>query len=477
MIKRLLILVAFVFTAHKVFANVIINEIMYNSEGTDIDWIEIYNPDSSIDLATLNLFIDNSTSNHDIKNYSGSSTLNQGDYGVIVVTSEISTFISKWGNSGNLFTSSFSLPNDQAKVEINDNNKAVPINSVSYNSSMGANEDNNSLQLISSQWLPSLPTPGKENKPVDSGGSNNDTSGTNSDNVSATSNSGGGSSSTSTTTKVDTKIYKVVTSIVSDKVVVAGMPFYLSDKTTGIKKESVTTGRFVWNFGDGARKELVQSEPFTYEYKYPGDYALTLSYYENFFELVPITTDRLNIKVIPSDLSISSVGQAGDSYVEISNKSNYEIPLSNMNLKGVNKSFTIPEGTIILPGKKIRFSKSITGFDYSDVENISLLYPGGELASVYPIYNNRPSTYVKSAVSYTPQISSKKSSNSNIIDLNDLGAEAGKTEQNIPTNFAYWGLGLIIILGIGTVYFIRRPTKKDDDLEETLTAKDMTIIE
>lgn len=61
-------------------ANLEITEVMYNLDGADIDWIEIYNPDSSdVDVTEIKLLISNNTFNHDIKGYSGSQYLHKGE--------------------------------------------------------------------------------------------------------------------------------------------------------------------------------------------------------------------------------------------------------------------------------------------------------------------------------------------------------------------------------------------------------------
>ena len=49
----------FVFSFHVAYANILINEVMYDVEGTDTDreWIEVYNDGSeSVDLSTYKLF-------------------------------------------------------------------------------------------------------------------------------------------------------------------------------------------------------------------------------------------------------------------------------------------------------------------------------------------------------------------------------------------------------------------------------------
>src|SRR6266404_8939389 len=150
--------------SHLAHANLSVNEIMYDLDGTDIDWVEVYNsggPD--VDLSTIKILISNSTSNHAINNFSGSSVLHSGDYGVIVASSSISNYTSKWGNFGNIFTSSFTLPNDTGQIQINAGDKTQPISSVTYSSSQGASGDGNSLQLLNGSWVGAAPTPSAAN--------------------------------------------------------------------------------------------------------------------------------------------------------------------------------------------------------------------------------------------------------------------------------------------------------------------------
>src|SRR3989344_2194519 len=165
------------FSFHTAQATVVINEIMYDLDGGDIDYVEVVNQgETGIDLSTFKLLISNSTSNHAINSFSGSPVLLSGKYGVIIPTSSISKYVDKWGNSGNIFTSSFSLPNSTAKVEINDGDKTAPISSVTYDSSQGASGDGESLQFLGGSWVSASPTPGVENQPSSSSASDSETS-------------------------------------------------------------------------------------------------------------------------------------------------------------------------------------------------------------------------------------------------------------------------------------------------------------
>ena len=125
-IRFFIFVICIIFYTPNVYAgNLTITEIMYDLDGSDIDWVEIYNSSSNdIDITTLGLFISNSTSNHGIIKYEGSQVIKPDKYGVIVPTSQISSFITKWGSSLNIFTSSFSLPNSTAKIEINNGDRS-----------------------------------------------------------------------------------------------------------------------------------------------------------------------------------------------------------------------------------------------------------------------------------------------------------------------------------------------------------------
>ncbi|MCX6754145.1 MAG: hypothetical protein NTV03_03775 [Candidatus Nomurabacteria bacterium] len=460
-----------------------ITEIMYDLDGTDIDWVEIYNPDSSdVDVTKIKLLVGDSTeSNHGISSYSNSQYLHKGEYGIIVSKSQISSFISKWGSSIIIFSSSdFSLPNlskgGEGTVSINNGDKNSPLDSVTYTTSDGANGNGNSL---SGDLEELTPTPGTANS------SNNNPSDNSLDN--------------STDNPVDEivdpisvknntpVIYKIVTKIIAPKIVTAGVPFSIDHSTTGLNKEKIILGKFVWNFGDGMQKQLSLSDPFSYVYDYPGEYVLTLSYSDSIFDTKPDATDRLTIKVIPSGVSISSVGTYTDPFVEIENNSSYEMSLNKWILKGSVHSFLIPEGMVILPNKKLKFSPKITGFDFNDLSSISIIDTSGQVFATYPKQktystknysaSNSQGNIVKADIVASDQASSISNS-PDVINLNDLGASAGSVENELNNKtLIYLGLAGIIAIGLLCIFLIRRKNEIPDYVEKGISASDMTIIE
>ena len=74
----------FILSANVACANVVINEIMYDLEGTDTgrEWIEIYNnTNTSVDLSTYKLFEANT--NHALVVYEGNANISAGGYAII----------------------------------------------------------------------------------------------------------------------------------------------------------------------------------------------------------------------------------------------------------------------------------------------------------------------------------------------------------------------------------------------------------
>ena len=144
------------------FFPVVINEIMYDLEGSDEDreWIEILNNgENSVDLTNWK-FYENET-NHNLKLIQGTISIPPNGYTIIADDTE--KFLMDHPNySGTLFDSAFSLSNSGEKIAIK--NGDLIINEVTYESAWGANGDGNSLQKFDNQWLTVPPTPGRKNE-------------------------------------------------------------------------------------------------------------------------------------------------------------------------------------------------------------------------------------------------------------------------------------------------------------------------
>lgn len=463
--KYITLIIVFFAWTHIASASFEITEIMYDLDGTDTnrEWVEVKNTGTdAADLSKWFLFTDN------IKHAlapQGESQVPAGGYAVIAQNAP--KFKTDWPNfTGLLFDSSWTgFSNDGETLALKDPDQNL-VSQITFTSSMGGAGDGNSLQNINGSWIVATPTPGAENQ-ANSGGGGSGSGGTN-----------GGGSTTSTTAntvttvtkKKEIEVPKIITNIIVNPTVFAGIPFTVDGTTLGYSKETLKFGKFIWNFGDGVVKEENEQTPFQYEYQYPGEYVINLSYYVVYTGKTPDATDRLTIHVIPSQVSISSIGKEGDLFVELENKSSTEVDLSGWALKGSYYTFYIPQGTIILPHQKLKFSQKATNFSSTDVSTVYLQNPIGEISGTSKSRNY-------SSSSSSSKLSSE-SSPSTVINLNDLGASSANASSINVSNstFAWIGLVGVIAVGIVTVILMRR-RNYSDSLEKDIRAEDMTIIE
>lgn len=450
-----IILVFFIFS-HKVNANLKITEINNPDIKANQCWIKVYNDDSNqVNLTEWFVMDDDGIIppkpwHYHTINADGSSILASNSYAIIADSSAstIAAFKSKNPNiTIPLFYGSLTFK-DEGNMGLSKDKKTI-IGQLYYSGNSASLPDDSSDDNLSdsSSFSDSV----QDSIPVDSG-----------------------------------KIYKIETNIISPKIATAGVPFIIDHQTYGDKKEKVIIGRFVWNFGDGMKKESNVSDPFPYIYQYPGDYVLTLSFYDSSFDTTPDATDRVIVKVISSGIVISSVGTAVDPYIEIENNSNYEMSLRDWILKGVNHSFIIPEGMAILPNKKLKLSPKITGFDFSDLSNISIMDSSGQVFASYPkritsSYENTQRKNISTGIIKADIVKNDEFDNSSgVINLNDLGANSldlNKTEIFNKTFYIWFALIFVIILGIFSILLIRKKDDYKDYVNYELSAKDMTIIE
>lgn len=474
-LKRVLILITLIFFAKTTFASIEITEIMYDASGTDTnhEWIEVYNTSSaSIDLSEWYFFSNNTK--HGLVPES-SSALGPGSYAVIVQNTQ--NFLSDWPNySGIIFDSSWSgLNNEEDSISMKDPDLNI-VSPVTYSSSMGATGDGNSLQKINSEFKSSSPTPGSENVL-----SSNDSSGnTNNDSDSSSKSTSSGSSSGSNTKTVVIVPQPIATKIIAKNTAITRVGFEIDAKTTGKLKEDLDSGKFIWSFGDGNSMTYDRHKPFEYSYQYSGEYILSLSYYESILSAEPIATDSIVVKVSDPELSIAKVGDSSDPFVEIKNQSGYRMSLSGWVLNSYTKSFKLPEGMAILPGKSVRLSSQVTNFSFADVQNLFLYAPTSALVSTYPATNTKNTSSSNPTVKKNTNTKSiplvEKENTNNVINLNDLKAESNSAR--IPQNkLPIWGLVGIIILGVGAIIFAQKNPTRDELDNRELSASDMKIME
>jgi hypothetical protein len=464
--KIYLIIILFFGFVHVSHAAFEITEIMYDVEGTDTnrEWVEVQNTGSEAnDLSKWYLFSDNTK--HALVPQGLSQVEPQG---FAVITQDVTKFKLDWPNySGLIFDTSWSGFNNETETIALKDQALNLTSSVTYLSSMGGAGDGNSLQKTGSAWKGAAPTPG---------------TGTSSSTIAEVSD---GQQTESTEVVVSKKqkeidIPRITTEIISKNTVVSGIAFSINALTSGYSKEPLPFGKFVWNFGDGTTDIQPYSKPFEHIYAYPGEYVVTLSYSRYYYIDTVDATDRMTIKVISPDTVISSVGDSINSYVEIENKSQIEVPLSSWILKGKAHSFIVPKDTVILPSNKLRFSPRITHFTGEDMNSVVLLNPSGETVSFYPITtfplpkvaSTKKISSVSEPINDFPQVQSPQ-----VTNLNDLGASANNSSvKESPRSLFMWlGLGGIITIGALSILFIR-DRKKDDIHEEEIVANEASSL-
>ena len=453
----IILLVVFFSWINLAHANVIINEFV--SSPTDgIEWIELLNTTGSPIVLNGWKLVDGNDKVTDDLILNGTISAN----GFIV------------------FENSKSWLNNDGDTIILKDNSSNTIDSVIYGTDgiIKAPAKDKSGVLISGKWITNQdPTKNLPNSDSSNNSLDENTSDTTDENIDPT-----------PLVKNNPEILKITTKIISPKIITAGIPFLLSSLTTTNRGETYTVGNFVWNFGDGMVRKVGDSSSFEYIYEYPGEYALTLSYFDSTFSQIADATNRITIKVIPSEIFISSVGSASDPYIEIENKSSSEIILSNWIVTAGTHYFIIPEETTLLPNKKIKLSPKITGFVGGDIGSVVITDPNKEITATYPPEIKKLTPRVSSTSLTTPYINPIQGDNSlpdnslpqdsQVINLNDLGASAGESGPNIPKSI-YPIIGLLVVIGIGVASFllIKKKNSVEDYIEKGIRAEDMTIVE
>ncbi|OHA19653.1 MAG: hypothetical protein A2836_02105 [Candidatus Taylorbacteria bacterium RIFCSPHIGHO2_01_FULL_45_63] len=355
-------------------ADVVINEIAYDIEGSDTDreWIEIWNNGSeSIDLSSWKL--NEADTNHALKILQGSPLIAPDAFAVIADNAE--RFLAdNPGFSGSLFDSSFSLSNTGENLVLKDAELTLR-DQISYSSDFGAKGDGNTLSRTGSSWSAVSPTPGAANSstPVVAENSNNTSSSSSQNTNSGTTPESSGVSTLNASSPDAKKIYARSG---GDRVTVVGAPMLFEGQAVGLEGEPLPNARFVWNLGDGAFRE---GRSFFYTYAYPGEYIVILDVSSSEWQ----ASDRLTVKVISSPLSISRVSTGADGFVEIKNGGSLDLDISFWILKDGSHSFIFPKNTLIGKGKTIIFSASVTDLVISSSSLVGLFYPNDKPAFSY----------------------------------------------------------------------------------------------
>ncbi len=466
--KVILFFLSFIFLSyHLANAELVINEVMYDLSGSDStnsksrEWIEIYNSGSSdvaVDASSWRIYDGgaNRTMNGEV-NFSIPAS------GYVILAGDKDTFLGDFPNfSGTVYdTGITSLNNTGATLKILDQDQNT-VDIFSYTSSLGGAGDGNSLQKISGSWVGGAPTPGASND-----GTAAQNSGTNSNVSTSTSGNTGSASSTSTTApKKPAEEAKITTQITGKPLVFTGLPVILQAKAFGYEGEELRYGKYYWNFGDGDSREVAASleEKFSHTYFYPGEYLVTLEYYRNYYGGTMDASDKIMIKVVSSDIVISSVGDERDFFIELTNNTSYDADISSWVLAGETKNFTFPRNTIISPRKKMILSSNLTHFTFFDKNFLKLKNSQGDIVFDY-FAASAPAKIAKTEPTIREVVATSGKSTADAPEFAKIPPEnftaaailAETPEDNSKNSLWVMISALVLVGGSATfVYFVRQ---------------------
>ncbi len=365
-------------------AEIIINEIMYNPEGTDKnnEWIELYNPTSaSFDLENWKLF-ENQT-NHKLNLVQGKSILHPNDY--LIITNSPDDFLTNYpGFSKTIFKASFSLKNSGEVIAIKDENLKI-IDRVSYDPSWGGNGNGESLQRKnyqqnsedSTNWTSGPPTPGTFNnfnsvkKSILQKENNNLKTAKNKE-VSKSENR--------------PPLAKAGNDIISftNKQIIFDGSLSSDPDNDNISCE--------WSLGDGTVKNGCT---ISHIYLYEGTYIAVLTVSDKFYK----SQDSVSVKIYPSEIFINeflpnpSGKDKEEEWIEIYNNADHFINIGEWQLKdnSKNKPFIFPKNTFIAPKGYLVLSRKTTNIALNnDEDKIQLLLPNSNIVFQEISYKNPP---------------------------------------------------------------------------------------
>lgn len=475
--------VLFLLLGRVAFADVTISEIMYDPDGSDTnrEWVEVYNDSgSSVDMTSWK-FVEADT-NHGLTGYSGGMTLGAGEYGIIAL--DAATFASEYSTSGPVFDASFSLINSGGEtLSLKDSGGNI-VFTVSYDPTLGANDDGNSLQKYNGSWAGADPTPGNSNSDSDTDGPADNTGGGTGDDSdsgdesddSGDSGSSSGSSSSSGGGSTEEKKVQVndewQLTIYSDSYGIVGAPSLFTTEVENLWGSRVRPGRYVWNMGDGTTYDGKEYGEVWHTYEYPGDYVISIDYWRTgAFEKEVSVRHTFTVKA--TSMSIAGIVRSnGNLDAEIKNTSSSEVDLTGWSIVSSMRTYKIPAGTILLANKTLTLPSRSTHFTATEQMSLKLTAPdGGTVASSLPVVQAKTTTSYSatsnrtssSSTSSRTKNSSSSSSDESEEDGNKLSADASRSGVRLEDNM-WWLFGLgLIVLGVGATVYMRRETKNKDD--------------
>ena len=461
-----------------VFAQIVINEIMYDAEGVDTDheWVEIHNDGASpVDITGWKI---NDGSNHVLnvppKNGSkGSMVIEAGGY--LVLAAHAADFAGTHSSVPNVIDTALSFNNTGDTVSLLDS-EGTAIDTITYTKDSGAAGDGNTLHREGSTLRPGAPSPGAGEIPpaIEPPASSETSSHTSNNTTSSTQESSQKNPSASKTASSAPLQPQLSVSAGKDRSVIAGADIRFEGIAQNERKETVDAAHFVWNLGDGT---VAEGQSISHNFQYAGRYVIMLKATYNGLQ----ASHQIIIDALAANLALSTLDDGG---LAIENRMSRDIDLSLWYLRDSGKSFTIPANTTLLKGATLRFSARTLGF--AAEAYTELLYPNGTHA--FSIGEEKVEAKKQSTATAHATVSKKSVAKKTEEDEEDVQdaervqnintVQNDSTEHTEETQVAaaasFWdggmlwwgGAATLTLLGAGAVYAFRRTNRQEWLIED-----------
>jgi|GEM_PF-778019 len=408
------------------YASVIMNEIawMGTTDSSTNEWIELYNEDAHVvDLSGWKIVADDGSPSIAL-----SGTISANGYFLIERTDD-TTVPGVTADLIAAFGSGLSNSGETLRL-LNTNGVSVDtvIGGVDWVNIGGNNITKETAQRTTGGWITGTSTPRAQNVAqasvvLDTNTNTNTTinTGTSGDSLVPSKST---MATTPTKTTVSSEIFPrkdIVVLAGDDKNVFALFPVTFNGSATGLYGESLDTATYRWNFGDGA---IGAGKTTSHVYEFPGEYVVTLEVFWSTYR----RTDRLSVIAVMPDVVISKIVAGDNGYIELLNRANREIDLSEWTITTSSGSvaFAFPPNSIILPKKTFLLANHLSHF--RDIEtDLSLHFPDGKIiftmATATPQsaeVNAGQHTTVTSAASLVPLSHTKTYEGESVSKINDI---------------------------------------------------------
>jgi hypothetical protein len=451
-------------------AAVVINEVMYNPEGSDSgrEWVELYN-DGSADATLVGGTGKGSwriadSANHSITDPAGgvgrgSLVVPAGGY--LVLASDPAVFMGEYSGSYSVAKASLSLNNTGLTVALIDGDGST-VSSVAYAASQGGDDNGTSLQAASSTWIEALPTPGAQNAAEAYHPPHDESS----------SNSGSSKAKTEAPSSgfVPPPMPQIFADGGEDRTVIVGADTLFQAHAYDRAQTAYKSAKFIWNFGDGT---LVEGSEAMHHFAYPGEYAVELSIADREYS----GSTRIVVEATTAQVGMALLPGGG---VAIKNGSGRDLDLSFWQVAQGTTTFALPPRSVVLDGASINISPDTLGFaagsgaelrypngtpvPSADLAAASLAAPAQAAASAAPA---KPAVLSAAPVAEAPapQAAAEATSSFEAPAPQELAASVAQSGQKAPL-WPLAGLGGLVAAGVLSTVALRRKGVTTEPAEE-----------